>query len=56
MDATVLATQNMAATSVVQKSQEIEFKALEGSLGMMSKGKPRALEPAYRSDTQLSTE
>ena len=34
----VLATQNMEASGVVPKAQEIEFKALEGSLSMMSKG------------------
>ncbi|ETW78710.1 sensor histidine kinase-like protein [Heterobasidion irregulare TC 32-1] len=33
----VLATQNMEASGVVPKAQEIEFKALEGSLSMMSK-------------------
>ena len=34
----VLAVQNMEASGSVAKSQEIEFKALEGSLSMMSKG------------------
>lgn len=34
----VLAVQNMEASCSVAKSQEIEFKALEGSLSMMSKG------------------
>ncbi|KAL0953952.1 hypothetical protein HGRIS_005113 [Hohenbuehelia grisea] len=33
----VLAVQNMAASGTVAKEQEIEFKALEGSLSMMSK-------------------
>lgn len=33
----VLATQNMEASGVVPQAQEIEFKALEGSLAMMSK-------------------
>ena len=35
----VLAVQNMEASGTVAKAQEIEFKALEGSLNMMSKGK-----------------
>lgn len=34
----VLAVQNMEASGVIGKTQEIEFKALEGSLSMMSKG------------------
>jgi hypothetical protein len=34
----VLAVQNMEASGTIAKSQEIEFKALEGSLSMMSKG------------------
>lgn len=34
----VLAVQNMEASLSIAKSQEIEFKALEGSLSMMSKG------------------
>lgn len=34
----VLAVQNMEASGTVAKAQEIEFKALEGSLSMMSKG------------------
>jgi hypothetical protein len=34
----VLAVQNMDALGAVPKTQEIEFKALEGSLSMMSKG------------------
>jgi hypothetical protein len=34
----VLAVQNMDAYGSVPKTQEIEFKALEGSLNMMSKG------------------
>ena len=34
----VLAVQNMEAHGSVAKAQEIEFKALEGSLSMMSKG------------------
>ncbi|EIN11063.1 hypothetical protein PUNSTDRAFT_85601 [Punctularia strigosozonata HHB-11173 SS5] len=37
LNTALLATQNMAASGVIQKSQEIEFKALEGSLSMMSK-------------------
>lgn len=37
---TVLAVQNMEAHGSVPKAQEIEFKALEGSLSMMSKGEP----------------
>jgi hypothetical protein len=35
---TVLAVQNMDASDMVSKGQEIEFNALEGSLTMMSKG------------------
>ena len=34
----VLAVQNMDACNAVNKSHEIEFQALEGSLNMMSKG------------------
>ena len=34
----VLAVQNMEASGIVPRAQEIEFKALEGSLSMMSKG------------------
>lgn len=34
----VLAVQNLEASGIVSKSQDIEFKALEGSLSMMSKG------------------
>lgn len=34
----VLAVQNMEASGTVAKEQDIEFKALEGSLSMMSKG------------------
>ena len=37
-DILVLAVQNMEASGAVAKEQEIEFNALEGSLGMMSKG------------------
>lgn len=33
----VLAVQNMEASGTVAKTQEVEFKALEGSLSMMSK-------------------
>lgn len=33
----VLATQNMDASGIIARHQEIEFKALEGSLSMMSK-------------------
>ena len=33
----VLAVQNMEAEGTVPKAQEIEFKALTGSLSMMSK-------------------
>ena len=36
--ATVIAVQNMEASGTVVKDQEVEFKALEGSLSMMSKG------------------
>lgn len=34
----VLAVQNMEASGIIPRAQEIEFKALEGSLSMMSKG------------------
>lgn len=37
LNTALLAVQNMAASGVVIKDQEIEFKALQGSLGMMSK-------------------
>ncbi|THG98478.1 hypothetical protein EW026_g3717 [Hermanssonia centrifuga] len=37
LNTALLAVQNMAASGMVAKSQEIEFKALEGSLSMMSK-------------------
>ena len=44
----VLATQNMEASGVVPKAQEIEFKALEGSLSMMSKGaRIRVFRPRF---------
>ena len=42
----VLAVQNMEASGSVAKSQEIEFKALEGSLSMMSKGEFMTPAPA----------
>ena len=35
----VLAVQNMNACDAVDIAHEIEFKALEGSLNMMSKGR-----------------
>lgn len=35
----VLAVQNMNACNAVDKAHEIEFKALEDSLNMMSKGR-----------------
>lgn len=34
----VLAVQNMVACNAVSKTHEVEFKALESSLNMMSKG------------------
>lgn len=34
----VLAVQNMEASGTIARGQDIEFKALEGSLNMMSKG------------------
>ena len=34
----VIAVQNMEASGIVAKEQEVEFRALEGSLSMMSKG------------------
>ncbi|KAI9430179.1 hypothetical protein H4582DRAFT_1530726 [Lactarius indigo] len=37
LNTALLAVQNMEATGIVPRAQEIEFKALEGSLGMMSK-------------------
>ncbi|KDQ61452.1 hypothetical protein JAAARDRAFT_510766 [Jaapia argillacea MUCL 33604] len=37
LNTALLAVQNMEATTPVPKAQEIEFKALEGSLNMMSK-------------------
>lgn len=37
LNTALLAVQNMEASGIVAKSQEIEFKALEGSLSMMSK-------------------
>jgi osomolarity two-component system sensor histidine kinase SLN1 len=37
MMSSVLAVQNMEATGSVPKDQELEFKALTGSLSMMSK-------------------
>ena len=37
LNTALLAVQNMEASGVVAKTQEIEFKELEGSLSMMSK-------------------
>ena len=37
LNTALLAVQNMEASGTVAKGQEIEFKALEGSLSMMSK-------------------
>lgn len=37
LNTALLAVQNMDASGTVAKAQEIEFKALEGSLSMMSK-------------------
>lgn len=37
LNTALLAVQNMEASGTVAKAQEIEFKALEGSLSMMSK-------------------
>jgi osomolarity two-component system sensor histidine kinase SLN1 len=37
LNTALLAVQNMAAIGVFARSQDIEFKALEGSLSMMSK-------------------
>ena len=37
LNTALLAVQNMAASRTVAKAQDIEFKALEGSLSMMSK-------------------
>ncbi|KAH9958812.1 hypothetical protein BC827DRAFT_1135669 [Russula dissimulans] len=39
LNTALLAVQNMEASGIVPRAQEIEFKALEGSLSMMSKGK-----------------
>ena len=41
LNTAMLATQNMEAGGAVPKAQEIEFRALQGSLGMMSKGMSR---------------
>jgi hypothetical protein len=41
----VLAVQNMNACNAVGKDHEIEFKALESSLNMMSKGKFELILP-----------
>ncbi|KAH9057453.1 hypothetical protein EDB87DRAFT_1565234 [Lactarius vividus] len=41
LNTALLAVQNMEATGIIPRAQEIEFKALEGSLGMMSKGNNR---------------
>jgi hypothetical protein len=46
----VLAVQNMNACNAVDKSHEIEFQALEGSLNMMSKGWPRPTLPERFTD------
>jgi osomolarity two-component system sensor histidine kinase SLN1 len=37
LNTALLAVQNMAATGTFKHAQDIEFKALEGSLSMMSK-------------------
>ena len=37
LNTALLAVQNMEATATIAKTQEIEFRALEGSLNMMSK-------------------
>ncbi|KAL0576238.1 hypothetical protein V5O48_005748 [Marasmius crinis-equi] len=37
LNTALLAVQNMSASGTIAKSQELEFKALEGSLSMMSK-------------------
>jgi hypothetical protein len=37
----VLAVQNMVAYNAVSKTHDVEFKALESSLNMMSKGARR---------------
>ena len=37
LNTALLAVQNMEASGVIAKTQEIEFRALEGSLSMMSK-------------------
>lgn len=44
----MLAVQNMEASGIVPRAQEIEFKALEGSLSMMSKGEYKFLAPLAR--------
>jgi hypothetical protein len=38
----------MEASGIVPRAQEIEFKALEGSLSMMSKGEYNLLAPLAR--------
>jgi len=50
-----LAVQNMEASGTVDKTQEIEFKALEGSLSMMSKGEQSNVSSVWFSDIQCST-
>lgn len=44
----VLAVQNLEASGIVSKSQDIEFKALEGSLSMMSKGASDAVHTEFQ--------
>jgi len=46
----VLAVQNMDACNAVNKSHEIEFQALEGSLDMMSKGWSGTAIPEHLTD------
>ena len=53
LNTALLAVQNMAASGVVMREQAIEFKALEGSLSMMSKGTSWA-PPLPRSMLRLS--
>ena len=46
----MLAVQNMGACNAVDKSHEIEFQALEGSLDMMSKGWSGTILPEHLTD------
>jgi hypothetical protein len=51
----VLAVQNMNVCNAVDESHEIEFKALEASLNMMSKGWSRIVPLGWFTDSVFST-